>query len=462
MIGPPVTLGEIRDGIPEGMRCGDRWQVNDSLPDSTLVCCCFTAVMMGDTNGVLIAQEVNEAVLTKCEVLSEDSIMRFGSLPPEGKLWTGVYIDDLGIVNAVKPDGSESREDIDRAARAEKAYADAGIVVKYDKDQKDQVGFGKIWGGEFRENVIGAPSSAIRSLMSLSMWCIAENTLSGVSGEIVERLVGSWAFPLQFRRPIFAACDAIFTWVQRCRKRKVVQLPGKVIDEIVALTFLGPLMFTNMRAVVDNLVGATDASTDGAGAAEAVVSDSVAKELFRRSELRGDNVLHTWSAEEMFGTPSRMRPPDKDVARVLCEWDWKQVFGYRFKRSDEAHINIKELRVCIEYLKRRVRGRAECHKRFIHFLDSRVCVGAVGKGRSSSRSINPFLRSMLPTLLGADVCICPLYVPTGANPGDPPSRGVLLDVWLKELRDAIGSETEECGVASALCAVTPCSRFVER
>ena len=55
-------------------------------------------------------------------------------------------------------------------------------------------------------------------------------------------------------------------------------------------------------------------------------------------------------------------------------------------------------------------------------LDSRVAVGAIGKGRSSSVGLNSALSIFLRLRVLFGITVCVLWVSTGANPPDAPSR----------------------------------------
>jgi hypothetical protein len=129
------------------------------------------------------------------------------------------------------------------------------------------------------------------------------------------------------------------------------------------------------------------------------------------------------------------REPDHIVGDELVHWDWKEVF--RMDCSDDAHINLKELRAVKAYLRRRAKkGPVGPGERVIILCDSRVVVGALGHGRSPSSPLNRMLRQMLPIVIGSHLYPIVLWVPTGANPSDPPSRGASLHVWLASCRTA--------------------------
>ena len=62
-------------------------------------------------------------------------------------------------------------------------------------------------------------------------------------------------------------------------------------------------------------------------------------------------------------------------------------------------------------------------RRLIVFLDSSVCVGAFAKGRSSSFRLNGIIRALSGHLILAGIELVVIWVSSGANPADHPSRG---------------------------------------
>ena len=61
----------------------------------------FTAVMMGDANGVLLGESVHTNVLERNNTYDPAEKLLWGHPVPAGDTWVGVYIDDLGVVQAL-------------------------------------------------------------------------------------------------------------------------------------------------------------------------------------------------------------------------------------------------------------------------------------------------------------------------------------------------------------------------
>ena len=64
-------------------------------------------------------------------------------------------------------------------------------------------------------------------------------------------------------------------------------------------------------------------------------------------------------------------------------------------------------------------------KRTTILIDAQSVLGAVRKGRSSAPSLKRELRYIGALLLGGDLLVRCLYVPSEDNPADAPSRGIV-------------------------------------
>jgi hypothetical protein len=107
-------------------------------------------------------------------------------------------------------------------------------------------------------------------------------------------------------------------------------------------------------------------------------------------------------------------------------WVWKNVIAYKFThKHGPEHINALELRAFLSMLKWRVSQRKFHHCRFLHLLDSQVCLSALAKGRSSSQKLAVILSQISSLQLFADIISFGAYVNTQDNPADKPSRGFL-------------------------------------
>ena len=109
--------------------------------------------------------------------------------------------------------------------------------------------------------------------------------------------------------------------------------------------------------------------------------------LVLKAEEKGEHVRLDWKGEE---------PPPHHLL------NWTTLFSYRFFAS--KHINILELESLISLLRRMARERIRA-KRLLVLVDSRVVLGAVSKGRSSS----PIIIFLLRDYLGLGVSLVTLH-----------------------------------------------------
>jgi hypothetical protein len=124
----------------------------------------------------------------------------------------------------------------------------------------------------------------------------------------------------------------------------------------------------------------------------------------------------------------RLRPPNQDVGALGLSLDWTFTASYNFPKA--AHVNIQEARAISRCVKREANISKQPF-RMLLLSDSMVCVGAFGKGRSSSFQLNGVLRSMLGYSVVAGIELCILWISTKCNPADFLSRFVPLPPPLK-------------------------------
>ena len=102
------------------------------------------------------------------------------------------------------------------------------------------------------------------------------------------------------------------------------------------------------------------------------------------------------------------------IASTVAEsMDWQVTGSYAFRET--SHVNLQEVRA----LRREVRRLAACgegrNSVLICLNDSRVVVGCVSKGRSSSYKLNGMLRAMIFHLVLGRMSLALLWVETSAK-----------------------------------------------
>ena len=114
---------------------------------------------------------------------------------------------------------------------------------------------------------------------------------------------------------------------------------------------------------------------------------------------------------------------------------------FRFKFKVPGHINVNETRTYKTWLK--AMSKREPDSRFVGLLDSRVCIGASAKGRSSSFALSRVLQGCVAYSLGSGLYPGLLHCGSKFNRADEPSRGRPVrpaskdfPEWLKQLQQA--------------------------
>ena len=172
--------------------------------------------------------------------------------------------------------------------------------------------------------------------------------------------------------------------------RRRCAITGPLLDELLLATFLGPLLTANLRAPPCLTLFSTNASLSGARACSSTVSFEQWTKLYDLSEERGELVCLDWCACPPVDTDPRDGRASAFFTTV--ELPWEEFFSYRFRTP--RHINVLELEALISLVQRLV-DRGAAPVRLLVLVDSRVVLGAVSKGRSSSRKVNFQLRRFL-------------------------------------------------------------------
>ena len=383
---------------------------------------------MGDTMAVEFAQAGHIGLCLQHGVAAVDELITLHGSLPRGLLQVGVIVDDLifleQVIRELPLDECELESDR-RVANAEAAYRRAGLIHNPGKTFKKQV-CARFWGLE-----VDGDKGLIRS-SSLRFWPVAFITMRVVSLGLatiglLEALAGSWVSLYGIRRRMFCCLDVIFEPLCVEDQKAVVRLSPDIIAELTVLVVLGPLAAVNLRATYLNQVIATDASGDCMAVA-APCPAAVVKEVSRHALKKGiwtkllpssrarDRVHGILEVEdEVPGERIRGHPLWNLMARALdYEVLWREFV------SRPTHINILGLRAYLREEKRLASRRQSV--RVLSGLDSQVALGALVKGRSSSRALNNEMRRFLGPALGADIYSLHMYYDTAYNPADDPTR----------------------------------------
>ena len=206
----------------------------------------------------------------------------------------------------------------------------------------------------------------------------------GVNRTLLRRLLGGWAFAL--RREVFASLDVCYTAATSLPPRRRRRLIGVLLDELLLVAALALLLVTNLRAEPCDKLYATDAFRSGAGGCFASHYREDWIGLHDLAKEKRKHVRLIWNGEE---PPSNLHDVRAAAAPLALKLKWTTLFSCRFFAG--KHSNLLKLESLISLLMRIAREGIRAQQLLV-LVESRVVLGAVSKGRSSSRKI--FLRKL--------------------------------------------------------------------
>lgn len=380
----------------------------------------FKVVCMGDTNGVDIAQATHESVLKAAGCMSKENTLVYGEIMPPSNTLEGLYIDDhlvFQIVDSKKNRSREKSKDEILLKASRDKYQELGLPRSEKKAFEKSYDF-KAWGTQVTSasGRVGSPFEKLKQIEALTHALVLEGK---ASKKALQKLLGLYVHPFMHRRELMSLFHHSYLYIENLPEKGLSRMPAYVGDELITAMMMLPLAECNIRAPVSVQVSATDASSQMGGRASTITSPALAKTLYRFSECRGEHVRMDWESHGL-EPPTTMQPAPIALVDVMQHHCWTASQSLKFSKKE--HINILELEMVKQEIKARANSGKSC-SRIVNLCDSRVVVGAFGKGRSSSKSLNHKLRSCVPWLLVADLHLVNLWVPTDKNPADYPSRG---------------------------------------
>jgi hypothetical protein len=208
-------------------------------------------------------------------------------------------------------------------------------------------------------------------------------------------------------------------------------IPNGVMQELLLDVILSAFGTVDMRLPFLPLLGATDASSSfGHGATVTTMHTTELRAIARRSCTAGAHVRLEDGPVLSEALDQRLGPRH-DLGLSLK--DFNVVLSVRIETPD--HINLEEARALLQYVKWILRSRKRFCHRIVVLLDSKVVIGAVCKGRSSSIPLNRILRQLASLCFAGGLVLHCIFIPTSHNPADWPSRGGPSS-WPAALRQA--------------------------
>eukprot|EP00438_Fugacium_kawagutii_P022352 Skav233118 [mRNA] locus=scaffold1342:395006:405928:- [translate_table: standard] len=258
---------------------------------------------------------------------------------------------------------------------------------------------------------------------------------------LMEIAAGSLISLFLFRRRLMALLDSTFDSYRGQDSSEVFRVGGRLKSDLLCLVALLPMAVCNLRASPPDVVAASDASGWGEAGVLCDIPRELGKELMRHVLRKSvwNRLLsphQAWLRTHDLLPPEDELPPGEEGFDLNPLWTLlAECLRYRLlfskKKSGNRHINVGELRAALRTEK--LLGSKKRSRRILLGLDSQVALGALLKGRSSSRSLNEELVRSLPLMLGYDVYLELMYYHTSVNRADQPTRGKEIEAPVQDL-----------------------------
>ena len=380
----------------------------------------FRVVAMGDLNAVDIAQQVHLEILRDCDCMHTDECIEFQSPLPASHTLEGLYIDDHIVTQILpskknRPKHKKFRDEI-IIESSRNHYKSQNIPTSKKKAFQKADRF-TAWGTEI-DNKSGRIGAPLVKLKHLSKLLTSVCQLKRVSKKLLQGMTGLLVHPFMHRRSLMSILQDTFLHIEKLGDKESRPLPVSVKEELLCAALLLPLAHSNCRWEVSPRIGASDASLTHGGRAAALVPDSVAQTLYRFSENRGEHVRLDWARAAVV-PESRMNQAPQELEQIITDLPWNSTETCSF--GHKQHINILEANMIFRELRDTVHSCTD-PLRCVVLVDSRAAAGAWSKGRSSARNLNRILRRALGWTLAGRKSLHLVWVRSGANPSDYPSR----------------------------------------
>ena len=262
-------------------------------------------------------------LLGGCEI-RRDSV--FPDLEVEEKMWS-LYLDDTNLMEVMETrvakdlEGKPSEEQ----ERLRKAYGHWGIPVNVDKalvraQQAEKLG--AVVNGELGQ-LRGAMKRALDSI-GLGFWILRQEEVPRKSLQV---FLGREVHTMQFRRPLFSVFDYI--WKDVSDGGPLVRLQMKSVEEILLAACCQPLRFTDLRATLNQVVTASDASETGGG-------------MVYGNKLTSQGIRDAYAAEEAVDAVPE-GPLDLDSEQVVVVFDFFSGIGGLSRALQLAKMKVARL-----------------------------------------------------------------------------------------------------------------------
>ena len=231
---------------------------------------------------------------------------------------------------------------------ADETYSRLDLPVKTEKGDEGAL-TSCFWGAELRggEGTLGSPLGKRIDLVGITL----EAVRLPVSKAMFHQLLGSWVYVIGFRKELLFVIESSYSYLNEMPEGGRIMLPGRVVDELLVLSFLAPMMHVHLK---DEPVPYNNIFSKGSGTMETANSHARGRtDAIFATDAAGDGGLGgcvaplsrvDWkrccSCSESYGEYTRLNfaegpelrntVVDKRAvaAHLVTRLDWKESIGF--------------------------------------------------------------------------------------------------------------------------------------
>lgn len=390
---------------------------------------CLQTLAMGDLNSVEFGQQSHMQLALATGLTLQDCLVLRGVAPRQH--WAiGIVIDDFVCVEKIPMELTDPQEmrSCQIADTMQRAYAEVGLRANEKKRFRADA-FPKFWGA-----AINGESGVIRAQLErtlpIAMVTAKLCALGSSSRKLLEIVAGAWTSIVQFKKRAMCLLSAVFADIQAHDYNAVFKMSPETVAELWCLVVLAPTFCTDLRNIPQTSLSMVDASDAWMAEVETDISSTLALELCRHSLTKASWTCLLSPLKALMRLHDQLEPEEEmpegeEPVRAHPLWtelaktkQFKNVGRRRVRRGQ--HINLSELDAMLQSEYRR--AMLHPNSRLYTGSDSQVVLGAMIRGRSSSKAMNNRLRKSLPILLSQNCSHWMHYVNTRDNPADDSTR----------------------------------------
>ena len=367
---------------------------------------------MGFAWSSFVAQETLLGVCARSGLPNSAALALGHPVPPLRSVFFSLATDDVMLFSRQGPGHTAAA-----AQRLDTAMADAGVIKHEGKDLNDSLDATCVGVDLVAGRWWWPPASKMWTLLLATIQLCESREASSAALRGYHGLI-QWFDLLSrgqfaFYGAIYRESEAWDDWTRRT-------LPNDVLREMACSIALAVMWGVDMGLPHLPFLAATDASSEfGLGGCTASFDPQTLSSLAAFAERDGAYV----TLREVIDKPrsrSLGTPHDLGVGPGY----FTTIFSIRC--TDNDHINIRECKALLFYVRWLLRSKVRHRHRAVVLVDSKVVVGVFCKGRSSSPTLNMWIKRIHCFCFAGGIRLVLIFVPSEHNPSDYPSRGLRL------------------------------------